>query len=435
MYCKITYKWSSDKRRSGDYVLGSRALNVGQTVSCEVHVPECGGFAPETFAAVLPSGDGKGWNIVRRTDRYDIEVNGKKVMVASALDDGDEVALLKLDGEKLVVFSFEVHHDDYDMRSGVVYGHNKKSYLTWIGSFAGIVAVCMAFFAMFKEDGTLGHEDIREYEESVCQIVVDSVFLVCNDGEKEIVLKSIGLEQVEKGTCFLTDEGLVVTARHCIEPWIEAGISSPVVDMAVEAETMNRQIKEEKYFLRSRCEIKYGDEELEFSSADFCMNRSRDMIINIGDYNNPRYFRTVSPVARRRDMELGDFAYLETEYKGTITLADAEEMKDAEAYSDVIILGYPGNDNDTDNRNMARGMFQRGGEDGCMQMSSSEIISGYSGGPVFMNMKGGVKAVGLVSKVDSRDDKATFWVVPASEVLELHGNGGKINDDSFIYRR
>ncbi len=437
MYCRITYKRLPGKNRGGDYVLGSRALNVGQTAACEVQVPGCDGLEPETMAAILPSGNGKGWNLVRRTDCYDMAVNGKRVGIACGLSHGDELSFMTMEGERLAVMGFEVHEDgECDMKTGVIYGHRKKSATAaWIGSAAGIIAVCIALFSLYNRETTISYEELRGYEESVYQIRVDSVSLVYRDGGREHVVESIGLERVEKGTCFLTDEGLIVTARHCIEPWVEAGRHSAMTDMAIYAETMNRALKEEKYFLRSECIVNYEGEELVFSSTDFRTNRSRDKIINIGDYSNPKYFRTITPIARRRDMELGDFAYLKTEYAGSISLATAEEIETVTEYSDVVIFGYPGNDNDTDNKNMARGLFQHNDGGGCLQMSSSDIVAGYSGGPVFTVIKGKIKAVGLVSKVDSRDDKATFWVVPSAEVLDYKEAGEDVRDESFIYRR
>ena len=78
------------------------------------------------------------------------------------------------------------------------------------------------------------------------------------------MLEAIALDRQVAGTCFLTCDSLFVTARHCVEPWINDedwnGISyddkmSPAVRLATMAETRNMMLGEEKYKVKAHCII------------------------------------------------------------------------------------------------------------------------------------------------------------------------------------
>ncbi len=439
MYCRITYRWAFDKRLTGDFVQGGGALNLGQTPTCDLRLPGYSGFSPEVFATVLPSSDGGEWNLVRRSDFIDMSVGGKRVEIACALHDGDEL-VFSYGNERLAVLRFE---ECEGVEGGVVHGH-RKSAQVWFSTVMGIAAVFIACFALTRNDNLLGHDDMRACEESVFQIVADSVYLVETVGGKETVLEAAALEKIEKGTCFLTDEGLIVTARHCIEPWINESLS---LDMALWAETMNRELGEERYSVRSHCIVSCGNERREFMSSDFRMNRSRDMFISLGDGGNTVYMRTIVPIALRRDMELGDFAYVETDMGGGIPLASVEEMKawEEDERREIVVVGYPLNDNMTDRRNVIEGLCQDlewkydgSSLEGCFQVSAG-VSHGYSGGPVLARVKGAGKdrlmVIGIVSKYDTHAENSSFWAVPSLEVLNLRSQGGEIMDDTFMYRR
>ena len=80
MYYRLTYISSADKEKRGDYILnGDRPLKIGKSVSCDVRLPEPDEYEPQIFAVILSSDQGKGWYVVRRTDYYDIQVNGSSV--------------------------------------------------------------------------------------------------------------------------------------------------------------------------------------------------------------------------------------------------------------------------------------------------------------------------------------------------------------------
>lgn len=462
MYYRLTYISSADKEKRGDYILnGDRPLKIGQSVSCDVRLPEPDEYEPQIFAVILSSGKGKGWYVVRRTDCYDIQVNGSPVSVARILKDGDELAFG--DGKHETVLKFKVLNDgEYDATSGFIYKKhtNVRLYFVLLAflSIAAISVVSFLLFTGYRAD--LRHADLRVYGESVYHIQTDSIYLLCDtviNGEKrQVVVEAVELSSSFSGTCFLTEDCLLVTARHCVEPWINDeewdGSNlldmSPEVRLAVMAETGNRLSGRQKYRLRSHCVVSRGLERYDFYSTDFYMNKSRDKVIRLGMEKEVFYWRTIFPIANRRDMELGDFAYLDVSgimEKGNMVMASQEEMFE-QAYSqtshDIVVIGYPLNDNGTSDMvvtvygNSQPFEFDEEKKEfkGCIQMSAP-INRGNSGGPVLARIDGRIKVIGIVSKADGRASQGMFWAVPITEVAIMHEQGNVIQEDSLIFRR
>ena len=69
-----------------------------------------------------------------------------------------------------------------------------------------------------------------------------------------------------------------------------------------------------------------------------------------------------------------------------------------------------------------------------MQLSAP-INRGNSGGPVVAIVEGVIKVIGIVSKADGRADQGMFWAVPITEVLIMHRQGDKVEEDIEEYRR
>lgn len=462
MYYRLTYILSADKEKQGDYILnGDRPLKIGQSVSCDVRLPESDEYEPQIFAVILSSDQGKGWYVVRRTDCYDIQVNGSSVSVARVLRDGDELAFE--DGKHETVLKFKILDDgEYDATTGFLYKKhtNVKLYFILL-AFLSIATVSVVSFLLFTGYLTdLRHKDLRVYGESIYHIQTDSIYLLCDtmiDGEKkQVVVEAIELSSSFSGTCFLTEDYLLVTARHCIEPWINDekwnGTNqmdmSPEVRLAIIAETGNRLSGRQKYRLRSHCIVSRGLERYDFYSTDFYMNKSRDKVIRLGMEEKVFYWRTIVPLANRRDMELGDFAYLNVSgimEKGNIVMASREEMFEedfSQNSHDIAVIGYPLNDNGKSDVVITvygnSQPFEFDGEKkefkGCIQMSAP-INRGNSGGPVLAQIDGGIKVIGIVSKADVRASQGMFWAVPVTEVEVMHEQGNMIQEDSLIFRR
>ena len=470
MYYRLTYISSSDKSRVGDSMFnGNKPLNIGQGATCDVLLPESEQYEPELFASILSAEDTEkksvtagGWYVVRRTDSHQILVNGEEVGMAQVLASGDILSFV--DGENRSELKFEVFDDgEYDPGSGIVYKKH-ESHRRYFAAVIGLAVFALgiaayAIFAPHRKD--LRHEDLSQITQSVYHITVDSVYLLCDtevDGQhRMVVVDSIELSSVAEGTAFLTSDSLFVTARHCVEPWINDeewdGVSSkskmaPEVRLATKAETENRAVGYEKYVLRAHCVISKGFDRYDCYSTDFIMNKSRDMVIRLGSFQEPIYWRTIMPIAHRRDMELGDFAYIKAEtlkvkdIDSQISLAGWEELIEfaRPGDHDVAVIGYPLNDNKTDDASILYGSLMEFGDElskgeGCIRISA-DINPGNSGGPVFAKIGDEIKVIGIVSKADGRASQGMFWAVPTTEVVAMKNRGkNKIVKDSVTYRR
>lgn len=459
MYYKLTYTASSDKARIGDHILnGNKPLNIGQGVAVNVQLPESDIYEPQVYATILWQEDGGFWYIIRRTDCHHVSVNGNGVPVAQILHSDDVLSFD--DGAIHAELKFETFDDgEYDASSGFVYKPHKgnRIHLFAVVVLALFALGLAAYGIISPKQADLRHSNLGQFQQSVYHITVDSVYLVCDN----IIIDSIELSEVAAGTAFLAkdgDDSLFITARHCIEPWINDekwdGMSgkakmSPEVRLATMAETENRLAGYNKYVLRSHCIISKGFERYDYYSTDFFMNKTRDLVMRLGTTKEAIYWRTIFPIAHRRDMELGDFAYIKVknltreDNAPLISLAAWDDIKKftKSENHDIAVIGYPLNDNDADEVSVVYGnhtglAFNDSITEpvGCLQMSAP-INRGNSGGPVVAMIGNNIKIIGIVSKADGRADQGMFWAVPVTEVLNMHRQGDKIKEDSVIYRR
>ena len=468
MYYRLNYIASSVKNRKGDcFMNGTKPLSIGQGVNCDIQLPDSDLYEPQVFASVLYSESGDGWLIIRRSDCCHIMINGKELTIAQSLGNGDVISFL--DDAVDEVFRFEMFDDgDYDGNSGFVYKKHKSNRLVVAMTIImSVLALGIAAYSIvFSNQKDLHRYDWGQYKSSVYQITVDSVCLICDsivDGTRQsVVVEETDLEQAFVGTAFLcldhdTGDTLLVTARHCVEPWINDekwdGISdkskmSPEVRLATMAENGNRYAGYDKYVLRAHCILSRGLERHEYYSTDFFMNKSRDLVMRLGTPEKPIYWRTIIPIAKRRDMELGDFAYSKVKgmnlAKGNalISLAKWDEIVSFTKSNDkdIAVMGFPLNDNDANNATVVYGNYMEleindsiSVPNGCLKLSAL-INRGNSGGPVFARIGNEIKVIGIVSKADGRAEQGLFWSVPITEVTNLHSQGDTI-EDTEIFRR
>lgn len=459
MYFKLTYRQSSDKRQIGDFFLcGAQKLDIGQTKCCELRLPESSEFEPVVFAIILCKQDGKGYSIIKRTDFQELQINGKRLNICQSLKDGDLISFV-IDGQTISLL-FSMYNDgEYSASMGVVKKNKSNREIQYgIAAIAFLALLISALSMYFRRDyHILRHENLDVYDASIYHIYVDSVYLVqdsiINGKLEEQVLEAVALDRQVAGTCFLTCDSLFVTARHCVEPWINDedwnGISyddkmSPAVRLATMAETRNMLSGEERYRVKAHCMISKGLEQYEYYSTDFHFNKSRDQVVCLGTDQHPIYWRTIMPLASRRDMELGDFAYVESKgLKGNLQLADMKDMKAfrRQPDKDIVAIGFPLNDNQDESicvkvfGNSQNVEFTKDDSEiiGCIQMSAP-INPGNSGGPVLAKIKDRILVVGIVSKADGQATQGTFWVVPSTEILSLKHRGGNMMD-TLIFRR
>ena len=446
---------------------GTMLLSIGQGVNCDIQLPDSDLYEPQVFASVLYSESGDGWLIIRRSDCCHIMINGKELTIAQSLSNDDVISLH--DDTVNEVFRFEMFNDgDYDGNSGFVYKkHKGNRIVVAMTIMLSVLALGIAAYSIvFSNQKDLRRYDWGQYKSCVYQITVDSVCLICDsvvDGSRQsVIVEETVLEQAFVGTAVLcldhnTGDTLLVTARHCVEPWINDekwdGISdeakmSPEVRLATMAENGNRYAGYDKYVLRAHCILSRGLERYEYYSTDFFMNKSRDLVMRLGTPEKPIYWRTIIPIAQRRDMELGDFAFSKVRGmnipKGNalISLAKWDEIVSFTKSNDrdIAVMGFPLNDNDANNATVVYGNYMEleindniRVPNGCLKLSAL-INRGNSAGPVFARIGNEIKVIGIVSKADGRAEQGLFWSVPITEVTNLHSQGDTI-EDTEIFRR
>ncbi len=465
MYYKLTFRSSTvSDHRATAVLCGFDPLTIGEQASCNVCLPESPEHEPQTYATILPFEDEKGWYIVRSTDCRGIRVNGKELAVAQPLYDGDELTFT--DASRQSVLRFNIYNDgQYDRARGISFEHRDHSSRYMIAAIALLAVAVAAGFYFLAGSNKPAHTLVgidKDLDACIYHISTDSVILLHDtivDGQlQQTVVEAIMMEQCTYGTGFLTDDGLIVTARHCVEPWIRdeaytdgsnLGTLAPEVRLAAMAETANIESGSNDYTVRARCIISRGIERYIAYSTDFCMNKSRDQMLRLGSDDNAFYLRNIFPIAQRRDMELGDFAYLVCDStignigRGNITMAT---LNDLHRYADqrdkqIAVLGFPLTDNDVSSMDFITGNGQAPEFSadstsliGCLRMSAS-INPGNSGGPVFAYIGDSLRAVGIVSKADGHATQGIFWAVPTSEVYYLRSRGNVIQEDTLIFRR
>jgi len=96
-----------------------------------------------------------------------------------------------------------------------------------------------------------------------------------------------------------------------------------------------------------------------------------------------------------------DWAYVRTSQKGSI-IVDSQLSTSLPVGADLHILGFPHGWGAIDTHNFSSlynscKVAKEGLEDGIIRISSKSFEGGNSGGPVFYNDQGKLKAIGIVS--------------------------------------
>lgn len=417
-------------------------LTIGQMASSEVRLPCPDDLLPQSFCTILPA-DG-GWKLVKQTDYYPLRVNGAEVHYACLLHNAD---VISMDG---VEFLFSTYDDDrYVEGRGLVTTEAKGGIwqqLKWITPLLVVIVCSLLYIIVVKTDNSFSAADNNAVRASVYKIVVEEIELQQHtpdlaEGEY-LAIDSVVLDSVSVGTCFFTTDSLCVTARHCVEPWIDyegwsddaklSDLPKPI-QWAVLTEQSQQTMADTLYRVVSRCQVLDGDSCIyEFTSAECSFNRSRDIIVNMTEDCLP--WRVIYPLYNRKDVELGDFAFLHTNRAGNLSLADEALLSDdAVDACPVRIYGFPRkNDGNVWEYQQVGAIFMPQRQDdhtfeGCIRLSVAGT-SGFSGSPVIVKKMGRLNVVGVFSKIDSFDEgKNTYYAVPVNEITNY--DPVKANED------
>lgn len=413
-----------------------KPLTIGQLNSSNIILPCVDDLLPQNFCTIKATEYGL-WILIKQTDFYPVEVNGKVLECVSQLSDGD---VISVNG---VSFLFNIHEDGYYAEEQGIIRHtsrkNKKQILIWCCSLLAVLAISISYPAMKESRNSFTSSDDNAIRASLCKIEVEEVILQMHtpeDKEDEYrVVDSYKLDNKSVGTCFLTEDNILVTARHCVEPWLDFNNwedSTTLTDLpqdvywSIIAEQSQLEQADTLYRIISRCQIIKDDSICidSFTSDQFSFNRSRDIITHMGTERLP--WRIIYPLYHKKDVELGDFAFIKTKHRGEIKLATKEYIlgiKDKEE-SKVRVYGFPKkiHGNRCEYQEAALVLRESDISKECIQLKVNGT-TGYSGAPVIEKRDGKMLVVGVFSKIDDFDDsKNTFYAVPANEISQYNSS-------------
>lgn len=420
-----------------------KVLNIGEYPDCPIRYETSEGYEPEYYASIIKNEDGEGWRIVKRSQFIDVEIAGNGGFgYVHQLKDGDIIGF----GDGKMTLQFNLHQEGDYSDSGIKIVHQSNHKILYaMATLVAIVAVGVGYLFYDRWNQTDLHQDVKAFSSSVYIIMVDSVQLVkVYEGKEEQIGETKDLAYTgerEIGTAFLTTEGKLVTARHCIEFWLNRKINrithveelndDDIVKWAIIASTYMNCHEEQKdtvMALKTYCSV-YNPDSLDsplfvFHSMEsrVHINYAHDKFYPIPDPSENYYWRTIIPRGNNREAELGDIAYIDVDEKGIVELADSAKMSTISEGTPIVFLGFP--QNGIGDRTL---MYEDGNitrevsKDGINQnlYVKGEINPGFSGGPVMARINDKIVVIGVTSRVDSISNGVYKWVVPITEIAEM----------------
>ena len=419
----------------------NKVLHIGETADCGIRF-ESGEYEPERYASIVENEDGKSWRLIQRSQHVKAKIAGSGDFgYVHQLKDGDVITFEGQDME----LEFHTHFDGSYGKEGFVIEHivieQPKSKMPLYSMICGflltVIAIISVWFYLRPND--IKPNELDVFKPSVYKILVDSVqWIEISNGDtilKEPTLRLDGRNPV--GTAFLTNEGKLITARHCIEYWIGEDIddmskmreSNEVIRWAILSETHMYNRNDDNTIPSQMLRVFFsiyslgsnGKEIFSFSTTDSCVhiNHYRDAPMEFGDYNHLYVWKSIKPTSSDPERELGDIVCIDVDSIGAIELADSSMISRLNESSNIGILGLPAN---LTGRNLkfANGRITDNRKDTTITANpdiqfEANITHGFSGGPVFVKAGERIVVAGVVSKIDT--ENGTYKkAVPVTEI-------------------
>ena len=413
--------------RKGIYTAGSDRITViGQVAGCDIQIVNHTDYEDEIFAKIVPNREKDGWHLVKVTRHWPISVDGIEMNRVHYLSDGDMIDFPNAH----CVFSV---HDGCQTAPSVVHIH-KNGKTLWLLAAAVVILCGIVGWRIYKAGSTnLTEAQIDLIESSLFTVRADSIQLLRGDS----ITESYEYASSPVGTAFLTTDSLIVTARHCIQPWLNMVLPYDYADIpkstewplikALFVETENQLNGNEDYRLRTWLTLTDEQGEIRtLTSDDFRVNRELDEIVELGTYDNPQYWRSISHRYHRVDMMLGDIAYTKSDRAGSIELATKEDICGilGKRGTKLYFFGHPESgvaDNSLDIRTDELRLREKVNDEVpghiFMLAHDGDLTPGFSGGPTIARLGSGFKAVGVISVIDNRNGHLSYSV-PTSEIIK-----------------
>ena len=417
----------------------NKVLHIGETADCGIRF-ESGEYEPERYASIVENDNGKSWRLIQRSQHVKAKVAGSGDFgYVHQLKDGDVITFEGQDME----LEFHTHFDGSYGKEGFVIEHivieqPKSEKPLLFGSIVAVFILGLLGFCLYNYwPRDIQYKDIKDFEESVFLVRVDSVqWIVVSNGDTTLVEPTTHLESgAPVGTAFLTKEGKLITARHCIEYWIGEDVDdmpktrelNDVKKWAILSETYNYlkdvsvdSVQMLRVFFTICVPTENSREIFSFSSTDPCVhiNRCRDGRLEFGDYDNIYYWRSIQPSPYDLERELGDIVCIDVDTTGVIELANSTMISELNQSSSIGILGLPGNLAERKIKHaLGHIMEDRSDTIGVNPdiQFDANITHGFSGGPVFIKVKDRLVVAGVVSKIDT-ENGIYKKAVPVTEI-------------------
>lgn len=434
-------------------------LHIGESADCEVRYESelpTDIDSPVYYATILKDEDGEGWHIVKRSPHTDVAIAGEGDFgYVCQLEDGDVLHF----GKQRMALQFQVGQSNKQHFRGTVVEH-RTPHLTLFYSLLTLLAIVVTGLVWWqyseRKDAVIISEDIRDMESSVYLLKADSVQWICAVNGVDSVLHQKALSDSEEiiGTAFLTDDGKLITARHCIEYWLanQFDLRTPIDSLeeinrwAILTEEYNMDhsvVGDTLWQMRVFCSV-YSKDNLsepvfQFRSTDDSVhiNKAHDELIPLADLSHCYYWRSIRPYFMNREMELGDIACVDVSVKGNIPLANNEQLRSVSSKNHLAVCGFPITDaSGTTNKKMVFSQAQMK-QDAITSTSNfmfeGTINHGYSGGPVFARIGDDIVVIGVVSRADMKSKETFKWAVPICEIGQMEKN--KTADGNMLKQR
>lgn len=403
---------------------GKQILTIGQVTGCDITVVNHTPYEDEIFAKIVPNREGDGWHLVKLPTHWPVSVNGTEMRRVHYLQDGDVIDFPNASCRFNII-------EGERTEPAIVHLHSHSRTVWVISAILAVVAGVLGLWIYDSRRDTITSSMQADIEASLFTTRVDSLLLMRGDS----VVERYVYASSPVGTAFLTADSLLVTARHCIQPWLNRVLpfdfaSIPAIDespvkMALFAETENQLT--DTTLCRVVSFVTLTDEkgnETSLSSDEFAVNSDEDDIVELGSYSRPMYWRSISHRYTRQSMMLGDIATARFNRAGSIPTASADDIRRLLSRKSVRLtfFGHPesavnGNTLDRVTDELRVQVNESSELPGHLSMLAhgGALTPGFSGGPVIVRDGIGFKAVGVISVTDEKN-VARSYSVPTSEI-------------------
>lgn len=449
-YYSLTVKTGNGMLQPGSRIFNAEApLTIGQLESSDIHLPCDEDMLPQCFCTIVKDTNGNGWLLIKKSDFYAVSVNSQDIDYICRLNPKD---VISVEGN---AFVFNVFDDDkYIEEQGVVLINPNRKIWQVLLLLSALILIIAGILGYQMYSQTMSHftsSDNTDIRSSVYKIIVSEILLqqhtpADKDGEY-YTIDSFEPDSLSTGTCFFSKDSLCITARHCVEPWLDySGWADNIkmedlpkaVSWAVLSEKNQIEQADTLYRIVSHCQVIDEDSCIyEFTTDTVSFNRSRDIVAHMGDEQLP--WRFIYPLFSKKDVELGDFAFVKTDRRGKLDLATEDYLirMDCDEDSGKRIYGFPktNHGNQWEYQEISHISIPEKQDNRftqCLQLNVNGT-SGYSGAPVIEKKNGKLMVIGIFSKIDDFvDSKNTFYAVPANEVSQYNQI---MSDEKKQYRR